>query len=572
MEGLYALLKGNKMALDGIFLYHLKNEIKNELQGFRVDKIYQPSREELLFTFRTYDGTKKLLISARPESARVNLTKQFVENPKKPPMLTMLLRKHLSGAKLRDIEQDGFERILTFIFDATNELGDPVTFKVIIEIMGRHSNIILVDENGIIVECVKKIDEYVSSYREVLPGIKYVLPPQQNKMNVLTDEKYKIEKAINSLNMKKSKAVSEVLQGISPIVAREIEFGMSIGELRGYIRNPEPTVVILDSPKDFTYFKPKQYGELCQYKSFETFSELIDYFYYEQVRFERIKQRSNDLFRHLTTLQERAIRKALNREHELENCKNKEQLKVYGDLISSNLYRLEKGSLFYDLENYYDSNSVVRIPTDPTLTPVQNAQKYYKEYRKKQVAETKLNDFIKQAKEEAAYLESVIDMLSRAETDSEISAIRAELYDAGFLHKRVDKKNRPKKLEPKKYLSSEGFVIRVGRNNVQNDELTLRLSKNYDLWFHVKDAAGSHVVVTAIKEKPFTDKLIREAAMLAAANSKASSSSNVAVDYTVIKNVHKPNGAKFGMVIYDNYNTEYVTPNEAELGALKEVD
>ncbi len=560
------------MALDGIFLYHLKNEIKNELEGFRVDKIYQPSREELLFTFRTYDGTKKLLFSARAESARVQLTNQFVENPKKPPMLTMLLRKHLSGAKLRDIEQDGFERILTFVFDATNELGDPVTFKIIIEIMGRHSNIILVDENDIIVECVKKIDEYVSSVRQVLPGIKYVLPPQQNKMNVLTDEKYKIEKAIDSLDMKKSKAVSEVLQGISPIVAREVEFGMSIGELRQHINNPEPTVVILDSPKDFTYFKPKQYGDLCEYKSFDKFSELVDYFYYEQVRFERIRQRSNDLFRHLTKLQERSVRKALNREHELEDCKNKEELKVYGDLINSNLYRIEKGSLFYDLENYYDNNNIVRIPADPTLTPVQNAQKYYKEYRKKQVAETKLNDFINQAKEEAKYLESVIDSLSRAETDSEISAIRAELYDSGFLHKRVDKKSRPKKLEPKKYMSSEGFIIRVGRNNVQNDELTLRLSKNYDLWFHVKDAAGSHVVVTAIKEKPFTDKLIREAAMLAAANSKASASSNVAVDYTIIKNVHKPNGAKFGMVIYDNYNTEYVTPNETELSEVKEIE
>lgn len=560
------------MALDGVFLYLLKNEIKEQLQGFRVDKIYQPSREELLFTFRTFEGTKKLLLSARAECARVQITNQFVENPKQPPMLTMLLRKHLSGAKLRDIEQDGFERILTLVFDATNELGDPVVFKLIIEIMGRHSNIILVNEQGIIVECVKKIDEYVSSYREVLPGIKYVLPPQQNKMNVLNDEKYKIEAAINSQNMKKSKAVSEVLQGISPIVAREIEFGMSIGELRAHIKNPEPTVVILDGPKDFTYFVPKQYGSLCEYRSFESFSELIDYFYFEQVRFERIKQRSNDLFHLLTTLQERAVRKAVNRKHELEECKNKDELKIYGDLINANLYRLEKGALFYDLENFYDNNEPVRIPADPTLTPTQNAQKYYKEYRKKQIAETKLNDFINQAEDEAQYLESVIDMLSRAQTDSEISAIRAELYDAGFLHKRLDKKSRPKKLEPKKYNSSEGFVIRVGRNNVQNDELTLKMSKNYDLWFHVKDAAGSHTVVEAVKDKPFTDKLIREAAMLAAANSKAASSSNVAVDYTIIKNVHKPNGAKFGMVIYDDYKTEYVTPNEKELSKVKEIE
>ena len=552
--------------LDGIFLYHLKNEIKSTIQGFRVDKIYQPSREELLFTFRTYEGTKKLLLSARPESARIQFTNQFVENPKKPPMLTMLLRKHLGGAKLRDIEQDGFERILTFVFDATNELGDPVVFRLIIEIMGRHSNIILVNGEGIIVECVKRIDETVSSFRQVLPGLRYSLPPQQNKMNILTDDIAEIETLL------RTKKPSEALQGISPIVARELENGMSLYELREKVNAPQPTVVIVDGPKDFTYFIPKQYGDLAEYKLFETFSELIDYFYYEQVRFERIKQRSHDLFRHLTTLQERAVRKALNRQKELDDCKNKEQLKTYGDLINANLYRLQKGSLFYDLENFYDNNNVVRIPADPTLTPVQNAQKYYKEYRKKQVAETKLNDFIKAANEEAAYLESVIDSLSRAQTDSEISAIRAELYDAGFLSKRIDKKNRPKKLEPKKFISSEGFIIRVGRNNVQNDELTLRLSKNYDLWFHVKDAAGSHVVATAIKEKPFTDKLIREAAMLAAAHSKASSSSNVAVDYTIIKNVHKPNGAKFGMVIYDNYNTEYVTPNEEELSEVKEIE
>ena len=554
------------MALDGIFLYHLKNEIKSSIQGFRVDKIYQPSREELLFTFKTYEGTKKLLLSAKAESARIQFTNQFVENPKKPPMLTMLLRKHLSKAKLRDIEQDGFERILTFVFDATNELGDPVVFRLIIEIMGRHSNIILVNEEGIIVECVKRIDETVSSFRQVLPGLRYSLPPQQNKLNILNDDISEMEALL------RIKKPSEALQGISPIVARELENGMSINELRENVLHPQPTVVIVDGPKDFTYFVPKQYGDVAQYKLFETFSELIDYFYYEQVKFERIRQRSNDLFRHLTILYERAVRKAVNRRKELEDCRNKEQLKTYGDLINANLYRLQKGSLFYDLENFYDNNNIVRIPADPTLTPVQNAQKYYKEYRKKQIAETKLNDFIKAANEEAAYLESVIDSLSRAQTDSEISAIRAELYEAGFLSRRVDKKNKPKKLEPKKFISTEGFVIRVGRNNVQNDELTLRLSKNYDLWFHVKDAAGSHVVATAIKEKPFTDKLIREAAMLAAAHSKASSSSNVAVDYTIIKNVHKPNGAKFGMVIYDNYNTEYVTPNEEELSALKEIE
>ncbi len=557
---------------DGIFLYLIKNEIEEQLLGARVDKVYQPSRDELLFTFRTYEGVQRLMLSARADSARIHLTNQRFENPKNPPMLTMLLRKLLSGAKLQSVEQDGFERILTLVFDARDELGDPVIYKLIIEIMGRHSNIILVNESGVIVECIKRIDETKSSVREVLPTLRYELPPQQKKMNILKDRIGDIDKAILAQNTKKSKAAQVVLQGISPIVARELENGMGLYELRDAVASPEPTAVIIDKPKDFTFFKPRQYGDLCELKSFETCSELVDYFYYEQVKIERIRQRSNDLFKKLTTLQERAVRKAVNRKNELEECKGKEQLKICGDLINSNLYSLEKGSLYYDLPNYYDNNNILRIPADPTLTPSQNAQKYYKEYRKKQIAEDKLLGFIKQAEEEAVYLESVIDELSRAETDREITAIKEELANAGFLSKSGRKKSRDKKLPPRKFVTDSGYTIFVGRNNVQNDELTLKRAKNYDMWFHVKDAAGSHVIAVSDKAKPFDDKIIRQAAMLAAFYSKAHASSNVAVDYTIVKNVHKPNGAKPGMVIYDDYNTEYVTPNEEELKEIKEIE
>lgn len=560
------------MALDGIFLSLLKNEIKEKLIGFKVDKIYQPSKDEILFTFRTYNGVEKLLLSAKADSARIQITEQNIENPKKPPMLTMLLRKYLSGARLTDIVQDGFERILTLVFDAKNDLGDPVVYKIIIEIMGKYSNIVLVNDKNKIVECVKRIDSSKSSVREILPGLQYQLPPKQNKMNILTQSVSEISEAINSFDGKKSKAASGVIQGISPIVAKEIEYGMTLTHLRFCISNPKPTVVIIDKPKDFTFFEPKQFENMAELKFFDTFSQLLDYFYYQQVRFERIKQRSNDLFRVLTTLQERAVRKAVNRTKELENCKDKEQLREYADIINANLYQLEKGALFYDLENFYDDNAIVRIPVEPTLSPSQNAQKYYKEYRKKQVAETKLTDFIKQAQEEAEYLESVIDALSRAESDSEITQIRTELYQSGFLSKHSVKTKTDRKLSPKKYKTDEGFIIYVGRNNIQNDNLTLKESKNYDLWFHVKDCPGSHVVVQAVKGKEFTDKLIRLAAMLAAYNSKAGTSSNVAVDYTIIKNVHKPNGAKPGMVIYDNYNTEYVTPNEKELSEVVEFE
>lgn len=561
------------MALDGIYLHLLKNEISDRVTGCRVDKIYQPSKDEILFTFRTRNGTEKLLLSAKADCARIQFTSAHIENPKKPPMLTMLLRKLLCGGVLKEIRQDGFERILTLVFDCRNDLGDPVIYNVIIEIMGRYSNIIITDETDKIIECIKRIDALKSSVRQILPGLKYALPPAQHKMNILTDDVSDIENAMAASHcQKRSKAAQEVLQGISPIVAREIEYGKTLTELKNDIQYPIPTVVMLDGPKDFTFFEPKQYDGMCQLKTFDDFSSLIDYFYYEQVRHDRIKQRSNDLFKHLTTLKERAVRKAINRQNELEECKDKDKFRIYGDIITANAYALKKGSFFYDLQNFYDNNAEIRIPADPTLSPSQNAQKYYKEYRKKQVAESKLNDFIAEAEDEAAYLESVIDSLSRAESDSEITAIRTELYESGFLSKRGTKNNKQKKLPPKKYISSEGFTIYVGRNNVQNDQLTLKTAKNYDLWFHVKDAAGSHVIVTAVKDKPFTDTLIRQAAMLAAHNSKAAGSSNVAVDYTIVKNVHKPNGAKPGMVIYDNYNTEYVTPNEEELSEVTEIE
>lgn len=560
------------MAFDGIFLYLTKNEIENKILGSRVDKIYQPSKEEILFTFRTLDGVEKLLLSARADSARIQLTNQYIENPKKPPMLTMLLRKLLCGARLTALIQDGFERILTLVFDARDDLGDPVEYRLIIEIMGKYSNIILVNSENRIVECVKRIDETKSSVREILPGVKYCAPPKQDKLNILQCSIPEIESKMKELNTTRGKAAGKVIQGISPIVANEIDFDLSLSGLKNHISNPQPTAVILDKPKDFTFFLPKQFGELCTYKTFDTFCELIDYFYFEQVRLERIKQMSNDLFHHLQTLRERAIRKSLNRQRELDECADMQRLKIYGDLINANLYLLEKGSLFYDLENFYDNNNIVRIPADPTLTPSQNAQKYYKEYRKKQVAEQKLREFIKQANDEASYLETVIDELTRANTHLEISAIRNELSISGFLSKSSQKNKNQQKLKPKKYITDEGFVIYVGRNNVQNDLLTLKTAKNYDLWLHTKDTPGSHVIVEAVKDKPFTDKVIRQAAMLATQNSKAGASSNVAVDYTIVKNVHKPNGAKPGMVIYDHYNTEYVTPNDEELSEVKEVE
>lgn len=558
------------MALDGIFLHHLKNEISAFAIGARVEKIHQPSKEELVFSLRSREGAKKLLLSARADSARVHFTEFPPENPAKPPMLCMLLRKHLVSARITEITQDGLERILTIGLDSANELGDPVHFSLIVEIMGRYSNVILVDENGIIVDALKRVDEEKSQVRIILPGEKYTAPPAQSKLNILTDNEVVIESQLKSSRKTPSKAFQDVVMGVSPIVCREYENGAPLSLIKQYAENPKPVVVVTDKPFDFAFMPISQYGNLAVLKEFESPSALLDYFFYEKVRIDRIRQRSAELFKTLQNLQERAVRKAANREKELEDCRDKEIYRIFGDLIISNQYALKKGAPYYDLENYYDENKMVRIPADVTLNPAQNAQKYYKEYRKKQIAETKLTDFINQARQEAEYLESVIDSLSRAETDSEISAIRTELSETGFLKRKSFKSKNEKALKPMEFESTEGFKILVGRNNVMNDKLTLKTAKNYDLWFHVKDTAGSHVIVIN-DGREFTDKLIREAALLASYNSKAGTSSNVPVDYTIIKNVKKPAGAKPGMVIYDDYKTEFVTPNMEEIERIKRI-
>lgn len=558
------------MALDGIFLHHLKNEISAFAVGARVEKIHQPSKEELVFSLRRREGAKKLLVSARADSARIHFTDFPPENPAKPPMLCMLFRKHLVGAKITAVLQDSLERIITVKFDSTNELGDLVHFSLFVEIMGRYSNAVLADENGFIVDALKRVDEEKSQVRTILPNEKYVFPPAQNKFNLFTDDENLIKHKIESSKKSPAKAFQDAVMGVSPIICREFENGVSFDMIKNYAFHPKPVAVITDKPMDFAFMPVTQYGALAKLKEFKDFSSLLDFFFYEKVRLDRIHQRSAELFKTLQNLQERAVRKAANREKELEECKDKETYKIFGDLIISNQYALQKGAPYYDLENYYDGNKTVRIPADVTLNPTQNAQKYYKEYRKKQIAESKLTDFIEDAKAEAAYLESVTDSLSRAETDSEISAIRTELAETGFLKKKTFKSKNEKALKPMEYESEEGFKIFVGRNNVMNDKLTLKTAKNYDLWFHVKESAGAHVIVQN-DGREFTDKVIREAALLASYNSRAKTSSNVPVDYTLIKYVKKPAGAKPGMVIYTDYKTEFVTPNPEEMERIKRI-
>lgn len=557
------------MALDGIFLYHLKKEIAQFAIDSRVDKIHQPSKDEIIINLRSRQGSKKLLLSCNADAARIHFTEFPPENPAKPPMFCLLLRKRLAGAWVTDIEQDNLERILKINFSGTDELGDKTNYSLIIEIMGKYSNIIFVGKDGKIIDSMKRVDENKSHIREVLPGVTYVAPPKQDKLNIFTDDIEKIREKIAQSRKGMYKAVMEAIKGISPIICREFEYGLTLDEFKKQAQNPTPTVVFTDAPKDFAFIDIKQYDNLATINHYDTFSQLLDYFYYERVRLMRIKARSADLFKTVTTLQERAVRKAINRTQELEDCKDKETYKLFGDLIAANMYRLEKGVPYYDLENYYDNNKIVRIPADIMLTPSQNSQKYYKEYRKKQVAESKLNEFIKEANDEADYFESVIDSLSRAETDGEITAIKAELASQGYIKKGNDKKKEQKSLKPMHFKTRDGFDVYVGRNNIMNDKLTMKTAKNYDTWFHVQSAAGSHVICETSGNQ-ISDGAIHDCAVIAAYFSKARESSNVAVDYTLVKNVRKPNGTKPGFVVYDPYKTEFATPTIDEVESLKD--
>lgn len=575
------------MALDGAFLRHIKIELEEALIGFRVEKIYQPAKDEIVLSMRGQGGARKLLMSAKADSPRVHLTDFAPENPQTPPMLCMLLRKRLTGAKLRAIRQPQLERLLSFDFDATSDLGDRVSLTLTVEIMGKYSNVILVDEAGIIVDALKRVDAAMSSQRLVLPGLAYEMPPAQNKPCVLDTPAEDIIKRLSCIDrdMALHKALLQNIQGVSPIVCRELEhltgrgvdisvktmtteqkqrLSFFLNRLSGVIRDaagtPHMVCELKGKPLDFSFTDIAQYGTAAQVKRFERFSLLLDSFYFERDRADRMKNKSHDLLKLLANASDRLSRKINTQQAELQRCSDREPLRVCGDLIQANLYRIEKGAPFADLENFYEENSpVLRVKLNPALSASQNAQRYYKEYRKAKTAEQVLAVQIEKAQEELAYIETVFDALSRAHTGRELSEIRQELMEQGYVKKARGKQKTPAALPPLSFTSSEGFTILVGRNNRQNDKLTLKTANNNDVWFHTKNIPGSHTVIVTDGKTP-GEETILQAARLAAYHSRARDSAQVPVDYTQIRYVSKPQGAKPGMVIYKNNKTLYVTP------------
>lgn len=557
--------------------------------GTRVDRVFQPNRDELILAFRGFSAAYKLLISARANSARVNLTTIPVENPQQPPMLCMLLRKKLQGAKLLEITQPDLERALMLKFDSVNELGDHVELTLAVEIMGRYSNIILVDENGKIIDALKRVDAEMSSERLVLPGLLYRLPPPQDKLSMLTCTVEEIMARIDALprDMELSKALMSVLQGISPIIAREVENSAGLGH-EVYVKSMTPPQrrrtemyvttlmetaknvsgtphIVIDpqnKPKDFAFMDIRQYGSAMTVSEKKSFSEMLDAFYAERDQIERMRVKSQDLLRLLANHADRLSRKIANQQAELSACAERDTLRIKGDLLSANMYAIQKGETSVKLQNFYDENlAELEIALDPALTPQQNAQKYYKNYRKAKTAEEKLTEQIGLAQTELTYIDSVFESLALAENERDLNEIRAELAEQGYVRRRTGKKNQkqPALSAPLKFKTSDGFTVLVGRNNRQNDKLTMKDANNNDIWFHTKNIPGSHTVLVTDGKAP-TETAMEEAAVLAAQHSRAKDSAQVPVDYTQIRYVSKPQGAKPGMVIYVQYKTVYVDP------------
>lgn len=574
------------MALDGLFLRHIKNEIEAVAIGARVTQIYQPNRDELILALRTFSGNKKLLLSSRANSPRVNFCQATPENPSQPPMFCMLLRKRIGGGKLIAVRQQECDRVIFFDFECINELGDTVTITIACEIMGMYSNIIVINADGVIIDSIKRVDLSMSSCRLVLPNIKYELPASQDKLNILCSTPNEVAEKIKSLDgeMPLNKAILKVGQGISPVVCREIECRIMQGvtnKLEGVLYDRliaeleslkdiclnckgEPYAIYRDDgkPMDFSFLKINQFGTFAKTEKMQSFSTLLDNYYEARDNRERMRVKSQSLAKLLSNLNERIARKLNKQQIELEQCAQREHLRICGDLLQANLYRIEKGAPFVDVENFYDENyATLRIKLNPAISPAANAQKYYKDYQKAKNAENVLTCQIAKGKAELEYIGSVIDELERAESEKDLVQIKEELTEQGYIHRQNSKPKQPAKTLPFEYVSSDGFKILVGRNNLQNDRLTLKMAAKNDMWLHTKDIHGSHTIIVA-DGKEITDTAIFEAAQLAAYHSKAQNSSKVPVDYTLVRYVSKPSGAKPGMVIYVNNKTIYVDPKK----------
>lgn len=578
------------MPFDAVFLRAVVEELKPTLLGARIDKIQQPARDTVLLTLR---GREKLLLSANVNRPRLHLTKAGFDNPAQPPMFCMLLRKHLSGGRISAINQPPAERSVDMTLDCTDEMGVPCQKHLILELMGRNSNLILTGPDGRIIDCLRRVDFEMSELRQVLPGLFYHEPPKQDKRIPWETSQEEIAALLSGVDSPKKldKWLLDTFAGISPLVARELCHGFS-GETEtdilslvrealteyltkelAFSQEKKPFLLTLEGgkPKDFSYRPIWQYGPYMAQQEMESFSELLDAFYTETDRSDRMRQKSQTLRKTVNNLYERTLRKLELQKKELEATFDREHLRRLGDIVTANLHAIERGQCRLTAVDFYDEEmKEIEIPLKPELSPQQNAAKFYKDYAKAKNAEKMLTAQIAHGQQEAHYLAGVLEELSRAENERDLNEIRLELEEGGYVRPADRKKTQKQALsKPMSFCSSQGWRILVGRNNRQNDQLSLKSAHKNDLWLHVQKFHGAHVIIEcAGQEVP--DDTLTEAAMLAAYYSEAKESQNVPVDVTPVRFLKKPNGAKPGMVVYEKYRTVLVTPDPSLSQRLQE--
>lgn len=580
------------MALDGIAIHSIVDELNNHLIDGRIDKVYQPENDEIVLSIRNNNNNYRLLLTSHSSNPRIHFTNIKKNNPMKAPLFCMLLRKHIMSGRILSIDQFNFDRIVQIQIESRNEMGDLCTKRLIIEIMGKHSNIILVDDNDIIVDSIKHVNNMISSIREVLPGKQYVLPPEKNNpLKMANIDEFR--DILSSKNSNVFKAIYQSFNGISPIIASEIclqsgiDNNYMLDELTEIdlenLYNSFQDILYKTSHQDYKYtialdnndemidfstIDLKIYNTF-KHKDFEQLSELLEYYYREKDSNTRIKQKSQDLAKLIQTNLERCYKKKKIQAKQIKDTLDREKWKLKGELITSNIYQINLGDTEAEVINFYDpEQSLVKIKLDKELTPSQNAQKYYKKYNKAKRTNIAAKEQLIQTDKEIEYLETIKTSLSMASTENDISEIRQELHKEGYIKKlKKNIKNKKAKISTMLFKSSEGYTIRVGKNNIQNDYLTFKLSSHKDIWFHVKDMPGSHVILF-IDDANYTEKSITEAAKIAAYFSKGKLSSNVPVDYTERRYVKKPNGSKPGFVIYTHQKTLYVTPDKSLIDEL----
>ena len=580
------------MPLDAIFLTALTAELNETLPGSRIDKIQQPDRETVLLSLRTQGaGNRRLLLSASPNHPRIHYTAEKFEQPAQPPMFCMLLRKHLSGGRILSLTQLPMERAVDLCIESADELGELSRKHIWLELMGRNSNLILTGPDGRILDCLRRVDFEMSEKRQVLPGLFYREPPTQGKLDLRAETPEALQAELERLRTQTAFDgwLMDRYAGISPLIARELVFRLTgsveadlsaldpadlaprlCEALHGLLTGFAPTLLLRgETPKDFSFRPIAQYEGWMTCRTAAGFSALLDDYYAERDRTQRIKARTQNLTKTLNTLKSRAERKLANQRKELEATYDRERLRQLGDIVTANLHRIDRGQARLTAVDFYDPEMrEIEIPLNAAISPQQNAAKLYKDYNKAKHAEKFLTGQIAAGETEVEYLTSVLDALSRAETERDVSDIRTELIEGGYLRSTDRKKQmKTQPARPLEFRSSDGFQILVGRNNRQNDLLTAKMAYKTDLWLHVQKSHGSHVII-ACAGAQVPDRTITEAAMLAGWYSEARQGQNVPVDLCPVRQVKKPAGAKPGMVVYENYRTVYVTPDPELPGRL----